>query len=139
MHGGVNAACVGRLAGKAQVPVGIPVCKISDRVKTPDRITRNGGEFCLPLRTFFECGAQCVFFPGAFLSGRFARGSGRVAARDGRGGPLNLIAHALALELVGVSVRSSKSRTILCYAKAKGGARGRNAGASREKKRGRNA
>ena len=86
MHGGMNAAGVGRLTGEAQVAVGVPAGEIGGSVKTPDRISGNCGEFGLALGTFFERGPERVFFPSVFFCGRLARGDRSVAGRDGRGG-----------------------------------------------------
>src|SRR5580700_678222 len=136
MHGGMNAARVGRLAGKAQVAAGIPARKISRCVQTPDRISGNRGELGLPLRTFFERGAESVFFPSAFFYRGLARCGRSVASGDGRGRSLDLITHGFAPQFVRVPVGSPKELTIPCYAKAKSGARGRDAVVSKRKKRG---
>src|SRR5580700_7718423 len=116
IHGGMDAARVGRLAGKAQVAVGVPARKIGGRVQTPDRISGNRGEFGLPLRTFFERGAESVFFPSALFYRRLARGGRSVAGRDGRGRPLDLITHAFPPHSVRVPMRSANELTIPCYA-----------------------
>src|SRR6266481_3762815 len=87
-------------------------------------MTGNSGEVGLALGTFFECRAESVFFPGAFLCRRLTRGAWSVAGRDGRGGSLDLITHGFAVQFVHVPVRTSKELTIPCYAKAKRGARG---------------
>ena len=74
MHGGMNAAGVGRLTREAQFAVGIPAGEISGRIKPADGISGNGGEFRLALGAFFESEAKRVFLPGGFLRRRLAWG-----------------------------------------------------------------
>ena len=97
MHRGMNPARVGRLAGETQVAIWIPDGEISGGIETPDWKSGNGGEFGLALRTFFERGAERVFFPSAFFRGGLALYGWNVSRRDGRDRTLDLVAHGLTL------------------------------------------
>ena len=69
IHRGVNAARVRRLAGIAEIALGIPIREVGLGVEPPNRIARDGGEFRRALRRFLECGPQRVFFPLALGRG----------------------------------------------------------------------
>src|SRR5580765_2774545 len=59
MHGGVNAAGVGRLTGLRKLCCGIPALEIGCCVKSANRMPGNGGEFSLPLGILGWSGREC--------------------------------------------------------------------------------
>ena len=134
MHSGVNAACVGRLPGKAKVAVRVPAGEISRRVKTLDWKSRNGGEFRLALGALFQCGAKRIFFPCALFRRGLARHRWSVGGCYGRCGSFDPFAHCLTPPFAPAWTECPKERRIPCYAKAKSGARGLAVDVSREGK-----
>ncbi len=64
MHGGMNAASVGRLAGEAKIACRIPLLQIGLSVETANGIAGYGREFFLAFRALPQRGLECVLFPG---------------------------------------------------------------------------
>src|SRR5271167_3062821 len=63
IHRGMDAARVGRFAGKTEIAGGIPTAEIGIGVKPPDRITRSSCEFFSAFGIFRERGSQRVSLP----------------------------------------------------------------------------
>jgi len=67
VHGGVNAAGVGRFARVRELRFGIPVGKIGFRVEAANRMTGESREFFLPLGRLRQSESESIHFPGFFF------------------------------------------------------------------------
>ncbi len=63
MHGGVNAAGVGRLTGEAEVAGGVPAFEIGRGVEAANGVAGDGRELGLALGAFVESGLEGGLFP----------------------------------------------------------------------------
>ncbi len=63
MHGGVNAAGVGRLTGEAEVAGGVPVFEVGRGVEAANGVAGDGRELGLALGAFVESGLEGGLFP----------------------------------------------------------------------------
>src|SRR4029077_13031002 len=84
IHGGVNPAGIGRLAGKTKVARRIPVVEVGGSVETANGEAGNGGELGGTLRRFCESRLQDLLFP-LLLGCRWLPGGLCVDDRSSRG------------------------------------------------------
>ncbi len=93
VHGGMNAARVGRVTGEAELAIRVPVRKIRLRVKAANGVAGNRGELGLSLGIFFKRGLESVLFPGLLFGGGLAMGGRSVRRGCGLRGAFGFFAH----------------------------------------------